>query len=276
MSKHYKIPDYQTLGLSNDFMFGRIMQNEKLCKPFLEQILGIKIHHIKYIEHQKTIDEKIDSRGIRMDIYVDDGRTVYNCEMQTVMNRNLPRRSRYYQSQIDVNLLAKGEDYWNLKKSFVIFICTFDPFGEDAYVYTFENMCREYSSLALQDDAVKVFLNTKGRKGIVSSELRELLEYIDSSRIPEGSSNPLIKELDDALVKARSNEEWRHDFMTLELLKRECREEGREEGLEAGRAEKTRQVVINMLKNGIDEAVIANIAEITIYDVQKIKEENGL
>lgn len=64
------------------------------------------------------------------------------------------------------------------------------------------------------------------KKGIVSSELRELLEYIDSSRIPEGSSNPLIKELDDALVKARSNEEWRHDFMTLELLKRECREEG--------------------------------------------------
>ena len=60
------------------------------------------------------IDEKVDGRSIRLDIYVEDGRTIYNCEMQTSPNRNLPKRTRYYQGQIDINHLFKGEDYENL------------------------------------------------------------------------------------------------------------------------------------------------------------------
>ena len=97
--------EYSTLGISNDFMFGKIMEDPALCKPFLELILGIKIHHIVLLERQKTIDEKIDIHSIRMDIYVDDGKTVYNCEMQTTDTGDLQKRSRYYQGQIDMNLL---------------------------------------------------------------------------------------------------------------------------------------------------------------------------
>ena len=61
---------YSELGLSNDFMFGKIMQNEKICKTFLEQILNLEIDHIEYIESQKTINEKIDARSVRLDIYL--------------------------------------------------------------------------------------------------------------------------------------------------------------------------------------------------------------
>lgn len=93
-----KIKDYNSLGISNDFIFGKIMQKERYCKPFLEQVLGIRIHHIEYIERQKTINEKIDGRSVRLDIYVDDGKTVYNCEMQTSPNLN----------HIDINLIGKG------------------------------------------------------------------------------------------------------------------------------------------------------------------------
>ena len=42
---------------------------------------------------------------------------------------------------IDLNILEKGEDYRGLKKSFVIFVCTFDLFGQGRHVYTFENRC---------------------------------------------------------------------------------------------------------------------------------------
>ena len=49
--------------------------------------------------------------------------------MQTVENRNIHKRTRYYQGMIDLNILEKGENYKSLKKSFVIFICTFDLFG---------------------------------------------------------------------------------------------------------------------------------------------------
>lgn len=47
----------------------------------------------------------------------------------------------YYQGMIDLNILEKGEDYRNLKKSYVIFICTFDQYGKgvsDAFTQDLE------------------------------------------------------------------------------------------------------------------------------------------
>ena len=263
------IAKYEELGLSNDFMFGKIMQKERYCKPFLEQVLGIEIHHIKYIERQKAIDEKIDGRSIRLDIYADDGKTVYNCEMQTSPNRNLPRRSRYYQGQIDINLISKGVDYKELKKSFVIFVCTYDPFGKGQYVYTFLNQCQEVPDLELGDDTVKVFLNTKGTKGAISRDLRELLEFIETSKIPAGCRNPLVTELEGELDAARSNKEWRRAYMTLEMLKQDCREEGREEG----RKEKRNIMITKMLRRGLEEDLIADVADTTIDEIRRIKKQ---
>lgn len=48
------IQKYEELGFTNDFMFSRIMQDQKICKPFLEMILDIKIDHIEYLESQKN------------------------------------------------------------------------------------------------------------------------------------------------------------------------------------------------------------------------------
>ena len=157
--------DYSKLGISNDFMFGKIMQDEKICRPFLEQILGFKIKKIRYLEPQKPILLKQDARSVRFDIYVDDGETVYDCEMQASSKRNLPKRSRYYSGQIDMHLISRGEDYSKLKKSIVIFICTFDPFGYGRRIYSFENTCLQEPGLKLGDETLKVFVNTKGTKG---------------------------------------------------------------------------------------------------------------
>ena len=228
---------YENLGISNDFMFGRIMLDEKICKPFLEKLLCIKIDHIEYLDAQKTVNPKVDAHSVRFDIYVDDGGTVYNCEMQTTLKRNLPKRSRYYQGMIDINLLNKSRDYSKLKKSFVIFICTFDPFNKDSYVYTFRNTCKEYPEMELDDDTYKIFFNTKGEKGDISQDLKELLEYIQTSEVPEKCTDPLIKDMDHALQMARNNEEWRNDYMTLELMQQEKFEEGKEKGREEGRRE---------------------------------------
>lgn len=261
---------YESLGISNDFMFGRIMQDERICKLFLEEILRISIHHIEYLEPQKNIDLKSDARSVRFDIYVDDGTTIYDCEMQTTRNRNLPKRSRYYQGQMDLNLISKGEDYAKLKNSLVIFICTFDPFDKDAYVYTFENICKEYPEVKLGDETSKIFFNTKGKEGNVSEEFKELMKYLDTSEKPENGGSLLVQELDAALMAARSNQEWRKDFMTLQLLKNEWLQEGRQEGLQKGRQEERTSMVLSFYKQGVSIEVIANAAGISIDEVEKI------
>ena len=57
-----------------------------------------------------------------MDVYVKgEDQTVYNVEMQTTNTGELPRRSRYYQGLIDMDLIEKGEPYSKLNKSYVIF-----------------------------------------------------------------------------------------------------------------------------------------------------------
>lgn len=225
------IKRFEELKLKDDFMFGVVMRNPKYCKPFLETILGIKISHIEYPKSQETIDIIADAKSVRLDVYVeDDKNTVYNIEMQTTLKDNLPKRMRYYQGMIDLNILEKGENYKNLKKSFVIFICTFDLFGLGRHIYTFENRCIEDLELPLGDDTTKIILNTKGTLDDVSPEMKKLLNYIDG----EAPSDEFTEELEQAVKKVRDNEKWRLDYMTLQMSYQEKFEQGLEKGLEQG------------------------------------------
>ena len=56
---------------------------------------------------------------------------------------NIKRRTRYYQSMIDADLLETGADYDDLNKTIIILICPFDPFGKGRHIYTFRNFCAQ-------------------------------------------------------------------------------------------------------------------------------------
>ena len=73
-----------------------------------------------------------------------------------------------------------------MKQSFVIFVCTFDPFHIGRHVYTFENRCVEDPNLPLNDGTQKIILNTKRNFDDVRPELKRLLNFIDG-RQPEDS-----------------------------------------------------------------------------------------
>jgi len=122
---------WEELGISNDFMFGKIMQNPRLCKELLQRILPeLTIDHVEYPEAQKAIRPDADSKSVRLDVYVVDGKgTVYDIEMQMADTKELPKRTRYYQSMIDLQLIDRGESYKKMKPGYIIFICPFDLFG---------------------------------------------------------------------------------------------------------------------------------------------------
>ena len=202
----------EELTITDDFMFGAVMRDPKLCKPLLERILGVKIRKIEYPELQKALNERYGSKSIRLDVYVeDDAGTVYDVEIQTTQIKYLPKRTRYYQGVIDLNILEKGEDYTKLRPAFVIFICTYDPFGKGRYVYTFENLCREDPGLALGDGAIKIILNTKGSVGEISGELKALLRYMDGF----APDDDYTRELARAVEEVRADEKWRREYMVL-------------------------------------------------------------
>ena len=101
---------WEELTISNDFLFGKVMQDAELCKELLQRILpDLNIDRIVYPELQKTISLDLDAKSIRLDVYVKDGRgTIYDIEMQVIDTKELPKRTRYYQSIIDLQLIDKG------------------------------------------------------------------------------------------------------------------------------------------------------------------------
>lgn len=250
---------FEELQIKDDFMFSVIMRNPKFCKPFLERILGIKISRIEYPKSQETIDIFADAKSVRLDIYVEDGNeTVYNIEMQTTNKGNLPQRTRYYQGMIDLNILEKGANYKDLKRSFVIFVCTFDLFGEGRHIYTFENRCIQNTELVLGDDTTKIILNTKGTMDDVTPEMKRLLDFIDGKK-PE---DDYTRELDEAVQAVRKNEKWRLDYMTLQMHY----QEKYEQGIEHEKVETARRLI------EIGKLSLEDIAAGTELSIEKVKE----
>ena len=225
--------NYEELEFTDDFMFCKVLTNKpKLCKELLELIIGKKVGKFVQLDKQQPIEITSDGKGVRFDVYCeDDQNTVFDCEMQTGTYKNLPKRSRYYQGMIDLNLIERGADYRKLKKSYIIFICPVDVFGLGLHKYTFENRCAEIPDLLLGDEAVKIFLCAGGTADDVSEDMRAFLEYISGKK----NNNRFVQKLEAEVEKARNREEWRMEYMTLLMRDQEMINKGREEGREEGR-----------------------------------------
>ena len=272
--------DWEEIGLSNDFIFGKVMSDPEFCKELLERILpGIEIDHIEYPELQKPIKEDIDARSVRLDVYVKDGKnTVYDIEIQKVNTRELPKRSRYYQGMMDLQLIDSGQPYKKLNQSYVIFICLEDVFGKNRHIYTFENICREDPGIKLRDGAIKIFLNAKSNLNDVSSELRAFLDYLGGKK----SEDEYVQKLEKAVREAKRNRKWRHEYMTLLMRDQENQEIGEERGRREGRLEgrregqlegELRKLVSQIRKKqlrGYQKEQIADLLEEDIQTVEKI------
>ena len=235
-------PIWETLGIANDFMFGKIMQDAELCKELLQRILpDLEIDHIEYPEAQKGIRPDVDAKSVRLDVYVRDGKgTVYDIEMQVADTRELPKRSRYYQSMIDLQMIDKGQHYKELKPSYIIFICPFDLFGKGRHLYTFENICKEEASVSLKDEAVRIFLNADSNQNDVSQELKAFLDYVAGKE----SEDDFVQRLAEAVKQARKNRKWRHEYMTLLMRDQENIEKGMKKGMEKGKMEGRAEEII--------------------------------
>ena len=283
------LPDksIRSLNLDDDFLFSKVMSDSNVCKKVLEKILGVSIREIVVPATQHTIDLTYDGRGIRLDVYVNDAEgTVYNVEMQRGRRRELPKRSRYYQGNIDLSIISSGEPYTALKKTFIIFICTFDPFCEGRHIYTFENTCRENPSLPLGDEATKIFLNTRGTQNDVDEEMLEFLNYVEHSTqaVADASRSPLIKEIHKKVTEVKNNKYLEVEFMTLYEKYREIREDGLEAGHAAG-LEEGRSIgrtegrtegrtiatsIIRLHLKGFSDEQIADTLEISLEDVKTV------
>ena len=225
--------DYMDLLFSDAYMFYRVMtSNPDICKKVVELCIGKKVRGIRYKEGEKTIDLAPETRGIRLDVYLeDDDQTIYDLEMQTVAKPFLGKRIRYYDGVMGLNSLHAGEEYDRLPNSYIVFLCLFDPFGEGRVRYEFQRREKVNPDLTLGDGSIDIIINAGGDTSKCSDEMKEFLAVLTGHVIGNG----IGKAIDDAVREAKTHISWREQYMLLEQMLLEERNEGIEQGIEIGK-----------------------------------------
>ena len=245
------LESWENLTIASNFIFQKVMKRRRLCKRLIEQILNIRIRRISFPETEKDIHIRHDSKSVRLDVYVEDEHgTLYDIEMQTTDYANpdeLPKRTRYYQAMMDMDVLNKGEFYTKLRKTYIIFICTFDPFDRGRSLYTFRESCQEEPGLLMGDDTTKIFLNSKGSREGISKDLAAFLDYVEG-KAPKGKFTENIAE---AVKAAKENKEMKVEYMTYYMELRRSEEKGREAGKAEGRAEGKMELLTGLVRDGL-------------------------
>ena len=208
MTKHKPLAE---LDLLDDFLFNALLAypeyGRRFCRKFLKILFGRDFKNLNIVTQKSYGGLDTGYHGARLDVYIEEGdevevdstnvSAIYDIEPDKNNKRKdidaIPQRTRFYHAIIDRRCLKSGQSYDRLKKVFVIFICPYDPFGDDRMIYTIRNQCVENPELPYDDGARTIFLYTKGKKGRDNESLSQLLDYMENTT----RKNAVTEELED-------------------------------------------------------------------------------
>ena len=216
-------------GFTNSVVFNLVMRrNPDLCKEVVETALGFELSKISYIETEKTIQPKLTSKNVRLDVVAKADGKMIDIEMQVAYEPSLARRARYYESAMDTDALKSGISYHELPESYVIFFCKGAPFGKGCAERRFAMMDALYPTekMTLDDGRTIVVLSAGNWAEVESPSLSKLLKYIHTGNVDDGSDD-LTSRLENAVRELREDED-NMGYMTLaeqlEILERTANE----------------------------------------------------
>ena len=229
------------LDLLDDFLFNALLAypeyGRKFCRKFLKILFGREFKNLNIVTQKSYGGRDTGLHRARLDVYIEEGdeveidssnvSTIYDIEPDKNNKRKdidfIAQRTRFYHAIIDSRSLKSGQSYDKLKKVFVIFICPYDPFGDDRMIYTIRNHCVENPELPYEDGARTIFLYTKGRKGRDNESLSQLLDYMENTTRENAVTEELeaIQEMvdvvkEDAEVTVAYMKGFERDQMFLE------------------------------------------------------------
>ena len=266
---------FEELNFADDGMFQAVMKNPEVSAELVERLLGVRVKSVKYPKLEKKIAPYYATKGVRLDVYLKDEDKIIDVELQTYDMDALGKRTRYYQSMVDIDSLMKGEDYTELKDSYILFICKFDPFrdekkqGRGLYRYTFRNICAENSFVNLDDKCLKIIYNSSAYEKAEDPKVRALLRFIQTNEPGEDS---FARRLEDFVVKARANEKFKREYLAMNLHDRDMMKIGEREGIAIGEKQGAQAKAVEAARNMLNLKVgtIEQVAQITGLSVEQV------
>ena len=199
--------------------------------------------------------------------------------MQALDKKDLAKRIRYYQAAIDVSLLGKSKPYESLPDTFILFFCTFDYLGKALPVYTFKTMCNEDSRIELGDGITKIIINSQAATYEKNEKLKVFLEYMNGKI---SSDDEFIQKLEQRIKEVKTNEELRREYMLVNTIERDARNDGWKAGLIEGEArgkslglaegsrQKALQDASNFKRLGVSLDIIAQATGLSQAEVEAL------
>ena len=269
-----RLKTFEELAFADDYMFCRVLTlYPDVAKEIIKIVTDREVEKIS-LSKQYVGDPFADSKSVRFDVYLKGDNEIYDIEMQTTKQKDIVKRSRYYLGINDVEFLSKGDNYSKLPNSFIIFICTFDPFGKGYLKYVCEEKLFGINKNAVdisQDvnfsaEYQKVFINAgKVAESHANMDLVRLINYICKNEV----SNELTKCLEKYVNKTKRSKKEARNFMSYQDRINDVFAEGKAKG------EKTKAVSVakSLLKEGISEEIVEKSTQLSKEEVQKIKQK---
>ena len=80
---------YEELQFTDDFMFGKVMEDKELCRDILECLLQEPVGTLQDVQTEQQFRYTADGKPIRLDVYTKDKRAIYDAEMQNLNHKQI-------------------------------------------------------------------------------------------------------------------------------------------------------------------------------------------
>ena len=148
------------LTLFDDDLMSRVFDNNiEATELLLRIIFGRPIKVVKAKGQEEIHSYDIDGRTIRLDIMAvdSDGKRI-DIEVQTGEKGSEVKRARYHSSMLDSGMLKKGQDFSEIRDSYVIFIYKHDKFRAGLPVYHINRYVGETGEM-FEDGSNIIYVN---------------------------------------------------------------------------------------------------------------------
>ena len=166
----------------------------------------------------------------------------------------------------------KGQDYYELKDSYILFICTYDPFKNSENkpyglpCYTFKNICSENHDVDLNDKCLKVIYNSSAYEKAEDERIKSFLHFINTN---EPGEDDFSIRLSQIVNKIKQNEKFRSDYVAMNLHDRDIIRRTKSET----RQEKAVEDALNALELRLSPEQISKITSLPVEQILELQKE---
>ena len=250
--------------LTSDLFAGKVFEDleaaQELCRILLQDDSIV----LRSVRTQYVI-RNLENHSIEPDILAEESHgNLIDIEVQMYREKAPFRRSRYYQSGIDMNILEKGRSYQNLPDVTLIYLTKEDFIGDKRGAYMIQRKFKgQNKAICLENGLYERYYNLEYPTN--DQRINELLRYfVHSDPYYETPNFPRIVERVRYFKTKKEGVEVMCEI--TDRIRREGKEEGRKEGQVIGRIEGKIEDILELL---------GDFGNIPQYMVDNIRRENN-